>query len=80
VFLLHVQNSYSEIYETLLESPQFEYELETCRQNKSWARKYLLMLKNLVQHYERESLPAFDEVEFHSSHMPAVGVWYFSNK
>jgi hypothetical protein len=80
VFLLYIQNSYSAIYETLLEAPQFEYELEKCRQNKSWARKYLLMLKNLVQQYERESLPAFDELELHKSQVPALSVLYFSNK
>jgi hypothetical protein len=80
VFLLYIQNSYSEIYETLLQAPQFEYELETCRQNKSWARRYLLVLKNLVRQYDRESLPPFDKLELHISHVPALSVWYFSNK
>src|SRR5687768_10621726 len=80
VFLLHIQKSYSEVYETLLQAPQFEYELEICRQNKSWARRYLRMLKDLVKQYELESQPAFNESELHKYHVPALSVSYFSNK
>jgi hypothetical protein len=80
VFLLHIQNRYPEIYETLLQAPQFEYELEICRQNKSLARRYLLMLRDLVKQNERESQPAFSGLNLHKSHVPALSVSYFNNK
>jgi hypothetical protein len=72
-FLLHIQNRYPNIFETLLQAPQFEYEVETCRHKKSWARKYLLMLNNLVKQHERESHPTFSELRLHKSHVPALG-------
>ena len=52
-FLLYIQSDYPEVYETLLQSPQFEYEFEACRFKKKLARMYLLKLRNLVYEYER---------------------------
>jgi hypothetical protein len=80
VVLLHIQNRYPEIYDILLQAPQFDYELEICRQNKSSARRYFLMLKDLVKQYEYESQPVFNELNLHKSHVPALIVSYFHNK
>jgi len=72
VFLLHIQNTYPEIFEALRQAPQFDYEVEICRRKKRWSRKYLLMLVNLVKQYARESHPTTNELKLHNSHVPAL--------
>lgn len=71
-YLLYIQNSYPQIFETLLKAPQFEYEVEICRHKRRWARRYLRTLKNLVKQYERESQPTINELNVHKSHVPAL--------
>ena len=69
-FLLDIQNRYPKIFEDLLQAPQFDYDVEIYRRKKSYARKYLLMLKNLVKQYERHGHPTINELKLYKSHMP----------
>ena len=50
--LLHIQDSYPDVFKMLIQTPQFEYELDVCRHRKRLARTYLLLLQNFVKQYE----------------------------
>ena len=71
-FILHIQHSYPNLFEMLLQTPQFEYEVEVCRYRKQWARKYLFMLEDLVKQYESGNHTAINEFNLQKGHMPAL--------
>jgi len=71
-FLLHIQNSYPIVFEMLLQTPQFEYEVEVCRYRKQWARKYLSMLKDLVKRYDSENHTTIYNLKLQKEHLPAL--------
>jgi hypothetical protein len=71
-FLLHIQNNYPMVFEILLQTPQFEYEVEACRYRKQWARRYLVMLKNLVKQYDSENHTTIYNLKLQKGHLPAL--------
>lgn len=71
-FLLYIQNSYPMVFEMLLQSPQFEYEVEVCRYRKQWARQYLAMLKNLVRQYDMEHHTTIYNLKLQKGHLPVL--------
>jgi hypothetical protein len=72
-FLLYIQNSYPIVFEMLLQTPQFEYEVEACRYRKQWARQYLSTLKNLVKQYDIENHTTIYSLKHQKSHLPVLG-------
>ena len=53
-YVLDIRVHYIDLYKVLLQSPQFEYEVESCRFRRRFARRYLSNLINLVRNYEHE--------------------------
>ena len=71
-YLVNIENHYPELYSVLVQTPQFEYDIEICRSRVHCACRYLSVLEILVEEYVqgkkldvnklivwRESVPAF---------------------
>lgn len=71
-FLLYIQSDYPEVYETLLQSPQFEYEFEACKFKKKRARAYLSNLRSLVVEYERAHQSVIVEIKLQEEPVPML--------
>jgi hypothetical protein len=50
-YLIDIQVNYPDLYKMLTQTPQFEYEVEACRDKIRFARQYLSILRGLVKRY-----------------------------
>jgi hypothetical protein len=54
VYLMDIQFNYPDLFKLLTQTPQFEYEVEACRDKIRFATRYLSILELLVQGYCHE--------------------------